>query len=111
MSNLGYIVFLSWGSSMALPILFEHCLVLSYTCNVLCMWFLDAEYQMAAQAIDSRTLIGLARSVTADQRLFLPPPKFIRKEVLSLLFCLAFESCSKLYQSSWFYSTCLTLVE
>ncbi|XP_074641525.1 protein SERAC1-like [Tubulanus polymorphus] len=35
----------------------------------------DSEYRQIAQAVDARTLIGLARSPKIDKRFFLPPPR------------------------------------
>ncbi|XP_061667967.1 protein SERAC1 [Syngnathoides biaculeatus] len=38
-----------------------------------CYWH-DYQYQTAAQVMDQRTAVGLARSPRADMRFFLPPP-------------------------------------
>ncbi|XP_063963574.1 protein SERAC1-like [Lytechinus pictus] len=40
----------------------------------------DADYRAIAQACDSRTLIGLARSPDCDPRFFLPPPPLCKEQ-------------------------------
>lgn len=40
----------------------------------------DYQYQTAAQVIDQRTAVGLARIPNVDLRFFLPPPVLPRKD-------------------------------
>nr|XP_026691433.1 protein SERAC1-like isoform X1 [Ciona intestinalis] len=40
---------------------------------------IDAEYRTIAQALDSTTLVGLARTNNVDDRFFLPPPELPQK--------------------------------
>ena len=41
----------------------------------------DAQYQMVAQALDNRTMVGLARCPTASTKFFLRPPKLPQQKV------------------------------
>lgn len=43
----------------------------------------DYQYQTAAQSVDQRTAVGLARTLDVDLRFFLPPPALPKLEDVS----------------------------